>query len=179
MKGDAMFTWRFMFFVLVMMSTSLPGLSRGGPPEEARQQDIEISAILKNPSVCIGTENLHVQVLVTNRREVPVDLDISRLSTTIGFVALVDITVMKFRHESFSLIYDPIGQAPPPQISALPPKGFFKKDLEIPIKGEFFNRAGFYKLNLSSSVHVSGPSQSSDVFSSDSAIFELRACESH
>jgi hypothetical protein len=173
-----MFPWRFMYFVLVMMSASLPGSSQGETPKEARKQDIEIIAILRNPSVCIGTENLHIQVLVTNRGEVPVDLDISRLSTTVGFVALIDITEMKFRHESFSSIFDPIGKAQPPQIAALPPKGFFEKEMEIPINGPFFSHAGFYKLNLSSSVRVNMSSQSSDLFSSDGAIFELRACES-
>jgi hypothetical protein len=50
--------------------------------------------------------------------------------------------------------------------------------MEIPINGPFFSHAGFYKLNLSSSVRVNRLSQSSDLFSSDSAIFELRACES-
>jgi hypothetical protein len=169
--------WRFMCYVLVMMSASLPGSSQGGMPKETRKQDLDIIAILRNPSVCIGTENLHIQVLITNQGEVPADLDISRLSTTAGFVALIDITEMKFRHESFSSIYDPIGQAPPPQITALPPKGFFERDMEIPINGPFFSHAGFYKLNLSSSVRMNRPSQSSDLFSTDSAIFELRACE--
>jgi hypothetical protein len=161
-----------------MMSTSLLGSSQEGTPKETPKQGLEIVAILRNPSVCIGTENLHVQVLVTNRGEVPVDLDTGRLSTTVGFVALIDTTEMKFRHESFSSIYDPIGEAPPPQITALPPKGFFEREMEVPIKGPFFSHAGFYKLNLSSSVRVNRPSQSSDVFSSDSAIVELRACES-
>lgn len=169
---------RFMCFVLVMMSAALPGSSQGGMRKEAQKQDLEIIAILRNPSVCIGTENLHVQVLITNQGEVPADLDISRLSTTAGFVALIDITEMKFRHESFSSIYDPIGKAPASQIAALPPKGFFERDMEIPIDGPFFSHAGFYKLNLSSSVRVSMPSQSSDLFSSNSAIFELRVCES-
>ena len=173
-----MFHWRVMCLVLVVMSASLPGSSQGGTPKEAQKQDIEIVAILKSPSACIGTDNLHVQVLIRNKGESPVDLDISRFSTTVGFIALIDITEMKFRHESFSSIYDPIGQAPPPQITVLAAKGFFERDMEIPINGPFFSHAGFYKLNLSSSVRVNRLSQSSDLFSSDSAIFELRACES-
>ena len=106
------------------------------------QQDFEIIAILRNPSVCIGTENLHVQVLVANQGEASVDLDVSRLSTTAGFVALVDITEMKFRHDSFSSVYDPIGPAPPARVTTLLPKGLFKRDMEIPINSPFFRSRG-------------------------------------
>jgi len=162
----------------IFMVGVFSGVSSAGTPKEEPKESVEIFSYLSSPSVCVGTEHLKVRIVVTNSGGIPVNLDISRLSTTVGFVALFDITEMKFRHESFSSIYDPIGQTPQPQITALSPKGFFEKDIEVPINSPFFSRAGFYKLNLSSSVRVNRLSQSSDLFSSDSAIFELRACES-
>ncbi len=174
-----MSAWRLTCLVLGIFSSSLMGSSQGERPKEARKQDLAIIAILKDPSSCIGAENLHVQVLVTNRGEVAVDLDSSRFSTTAGFVALIDITEMKFRRESLSSNYDPIGPDPAPRLTALRSKEYFEKDIEIPINGPFFSQAGFYRLNLSTSVRVNRATQSSDLFSSNSMIFELRSCESH
>jgi hypothetical protein len=174
-----MFPSRFIQFALGMMFmalASLLGASQKETPKDLPKDDLEIFAILQNPSACKGAENLRVEVIVTNRGEVPVGLDISRLSTTIGFLALVDTTEMKFRHEAFSSSYDPV-QAPSPSITTLPPNGFFRRDMEIPINSSFFSRAGFYKVNLSSVVRVNQSSQSRDLYGSSTAIFELRACE--
>lgn len=162
----------------MFMVVTVSGLSqtKGGKGEQ--KEGLEILAVMDNPSLCIGTEHLGIRIVVTNKGREPVELDVSRLSTTGGFVALIDTTEMKFRHQTFSSSYDFIGHAPRPSITTLAPNGFFEKDIEIPIRDLFFSREGLYKLNLSSSVRAGQPPHSHDVFSSSSAIFELRACES-
>jgi hypothetical protein len=160
----------------MVVATSV--LSQNGSSKEEPNRGVEILALMNSPSVCLGADHLSVRLVVTNQGREPVDLDVSRLSTTGGFLALIDTTEMKFRHQTFSSSYDFIGHAPRPSITTLAPNGFFEKDIEIPIRDPFFSREGLYKLSLSSSVRLGPSAQSHDVFSSSSTIFELRACES-
>lgn len=160
--------------MFVVVAVSGASQSTTAKPNE----QLEILAVMNSPSVCVGAANLSVRIVVTNTGEAPVELDVSRLSTTAGFVALIDTTEMKFRSQTLGVNSDPIGKASPSAMILLPPKGFFEKEINLPIGDPFFSQAGFYRLNLSSSVRAGQSSRSRDVFSSSSAIFELRACES-
>jgi hypothetical protein len=160
----------------LMVATSVQ--SQSAPVKEEPNGGLEILAVMNSPSVCVGTDHLSVRIVVTNRSGEPVELDTSRLSTTAGFVALIDTTEMKFRTQTLGVNSDPVGKARPSAMVQLPSKGFFEQEIHLPIRDQFFSQAGFYRLNLSSSVRLGPSAQSHDVFSSSSAIFELRACES-
>ena len=162
----------------MFMVVTVSGPSQTAAGKEEPKEGLEILAVMDNPSVCIGTEHLGVRIVVTNKGGEPVELDVSRLSTTVGFVALIDTTEMKFRTQTLGVNSDPVGKPRPPATTVLPPNGFFERDIQLPIRDPFFSQAGFYRLNLSSSVRVGQSAHSHDVFSSSSAIFELRACES-
>jgi hypothetical protein len=160
----------FMFF-------AASGQSQTATVKEEPKGDVEILAVMNGSSMCIGANSLNVRIVITNRGSEPVELDVSRLSTTVGFMALIDTTEMKFRTQTLGVNTDPVGKPKPPAVTQLPPSGFFERDIQLPIRDPFFSQAGFYRLNLSSSVRVGQASHSHDVFSSSSAIFELRACE--
>jgi hypothetical protein len=162
----------------MFMVVSILGSSQTATPKEESKGDVEILAVMNSPSACIGAEHLSVRIIVTNRGGGPIELDESRLSTTVGFVALIDTTEMKFRTQTLGVNSDPVGKPKPPTVTQLSPNGFFERDIQLPIRDPFFSQAGFYRLNLSSSVRVGQSTHSHDVFSSSSAIFELRACES-
>jgi hypothetical protein len=159
------------------MFVAASGQSQTATAKEEPKGDVEILAVMNGSSMCIGTERLNVRIVITNRGSEPVELDVSSLSTTAGFMALIDTTEMKFRTQTLGVNSDPVGKPKPPAATQLPPNGFFERDIQLPIRDPFFSRAGFYRLNLSSSVRVGQASHSRDVFSSSSAIFELRACE--
>ena len=146
-------------------------------PDQTPKEDLEIFALLRSPEACIGADHLSARIIVINRGEVPVELDLSRLSLTFGFVALIDIAEMKFRHEAFSSSYDRIGQAPPAVIAKLPAHGFLERGIEIPFHSAPTDHAGFYKINISSSVRVNQTTGYRDVFASSGAIFELHSCD--
>lgn len=178
MEGIEMTIPRYISVALlaIFMIVTVSGLSQTTVGKGEPKEGLEILAVLDNPSVCIGTEHLGVRIVITNKGRKPVDLDVSRLSTTGGFLALIDTTEMKFRHQTFSSSYDFIGHAPRPSITTVVPNGFFEREIHLPIHDPFFSQAGYYRLNLSSSVRV-GSAAAHDVFSSSSAIFELRDCE--
>jgi hypothetical protein len=116
--------------------------------------------------------------MVVNKGADAVDLDVSRFSTTAGFVALINTTEMQFRSQTFGNSADPIGKAKQATIIQLPPRGFYDQEVRFSIRDAFFNQAGFYQLNLASSVRVGQGKQAHDVFSSNSVIFDLRPCSS-
>lgn len=164
-------TAAFIFIATFVLSQSTRG-------KEEPKGDLEILAAMDSPSVCLGTDYLGVRIMVTNKGGEPVDLDVSSLSTTAGFVALIDTTEMKFRSEALGISGDPIGHVKPARV-LLPPKGFFEKEVRLPIRNAFFNHEGYYRLLLSSFVRVGQASRAHDVLSSDNAmIFELQTCES-
>ena len=165
-----------MSVVLAVVTTS--GLSQIATTKEQQPNgNLEVFAVMNSASVCMGTDHLSVHIVITNKSGEPVELDISRLSTTAGFVALIDTTDMHFRTETLGMNSDPVGKAGQPAITLLPPKGFFEREIHLRLRDPFFSRVGFYRLNLSSSVRVGQSSHPRDVFSSSSTIFELRACE--
>jgi hypothetical protein len=163
--------------VVIFAMLPVCGFSQTVKSEEAATEKVEILSILRDPSPCIGTDHLKVSIMVVNDGSEPLTIDASRLSTTMGFIALINTTEMKFRTETHGSSLDPIGNAHPVLPKTLIAKGFFVKDIDVPIRDPFFNQAGFYKLNLSSSIRVDQPSGSRDVYSSSSAIIELRACK--
>ena len=171
---------RFMggFAVAAVAVVALSGAPHSGTPKEHPKETIGMYSILSTPSACIGTESLKVRIIIANAGDNPVVLETSSVSTIPGFIAFVDTEGMKLRHQTLSIITDPIGKVRPASTLTLPPKGFFEKDMEIPIRDPFFGRAGFYELNLSGSYRVVEQSQPRVVFSSSSAFFELHACES-
>lgn len=160
-----------MFTLVTLLVPSQPTAAKPG-------EDLAIVAFINDPSVCIGAPHFSMRILVVNRGGETVEVEGSSLSTTAGFVALIDTTEMKFRNQMLSTNGDPVGRASPSSVAVLPPKGFWEKEIEIPIHGTFFAQAGFYRLNLSASVRAGPPSHPRDVFSSSSAILELRNCES-
>jgi hypothetical protein len=163
--------------IAAFMAVTVSALSQTAAAKEGPKGDLEILAVMNRPSVCVGTDHLSVRIMITNKGEEPVQLDVSRLSTTVGFIALIDTTEMKFRSQTLGVNSDPVGKPIPPATTVLLPNGFFEREIHLPIHDPFFSRAGYYRLNLSSSVRVGRSPRSHDVFSSSSAIFELRACE--
>jgi len=162
--------------ITALMSVTILILSGTATSKEEPKKDLEILTVMTSPSVCIGAELLSIRIVIANRSREAVELDMSRLSTTAGFVALVDTTEMKFRTQTLAVNSDSVGKPSASATTLLPPNGFLEKDLQFPIRDSFFAQAGFYRLNLSSSVRVGRLSFSRDVLSSSSAIFELRAC---
>jgi hypothetical protein len=163
----------------MFMVVTFTGLSQTEVGKGESKEGLGIFAVMDSPSACIGTEHLGVRLVLTNKGREPVELDVSRLSTTVGFIALIDTTEMKFRTQTLGVNSDPVGKPSPSATIALPPNGFFERDIQLPIRDPFFSQAGFYRLNLSSSVRAGQSPHSHEVVSSSSAIFELRACESH
>lgn len=162
--------------MFIVVATSMQAQS--APVKEEPTGGLEILAVIYSPSVCVGTDHLSVRIVVTNKGRESVEVDTRRLSTTAGFVALIDTTEMKFRTQTLGVNIDPVGEARPRALVQLPSKGFFEQEIHLPMHDPFFSQAGFYRLNLSSSVRVGPSAQSHDVFSSSSAIFELRGCKS-
>ncbi|HEY1809166.1 MAG TPA: hypothetical protein VGG42_11430 [Acidobacteriaceae bacterium] len=154
------------------------GFSQGVSAKTEPGGDVEIVATMSNPSACVGADYLSVRIMVVNKGADAVDLDVSRLSTTAGFVALINTTEMQFRAQSLGSSADPIGKAKQTTIIQLPPRGFYDQEVRFSIHDVFFNQAGFYNLNLASSIRVGQDKQAHDVFSSNSLIFELRPCSS-
>jgi hypothetical protein len=163
--------------IIAFMAVSVSALSQSATSKEGPKGDLEILAVMNSPSVCVGTDHLSVRIMITNKSKEPLQLDVSGLSTTIGFVALIDTAEMKFRTQTLGVNGDPVGKPIPAATTVLLPNSFFEREIQLPIRDPFFSQAGYYRLNLSSSVRVGQPSHPHDVFSSSSAIFELRACE--
>jgi hypothetical protein len=144
--------------------------------EPLPSKGIEVRVILRTSSVCSGSSAVPGEVIVVNRTDSPVTLDVSGFTMAFGYVALIDTGNMKRRLEGLAVQQDLMGPRKSKTQVLLQPREAYVSGFDFPLKGPFFKANGFYRLNVSSSLPVNSESKTETVSASNDAVFEIKSC---
>ena len=164
---------RVQLFLAGLMCLSSASLQSQGPKPDGAS--LEIVDTIESPSVCHSRRILKLQTIVLNTGTSEVAIDARQLdSSNTSYSALIDTEQMKYRMEGIGQSLDSMGSPPKVSWINIPPDGFYRKEIEIPLHDKFFDKNGYYKILLSSSVPTKDHGW---VSSSHSFIFEIHSCE--
>jgi hypothetical protein len=136
---------------------------------------IKIIDTLETPSICDSHRVLKMQTVVLNTSNSGIPIDLRRLgNANTSYVGLIDTEKMEYRLEAISHNLDSMGTPPKITWTTLNPGSFYHKEYEIPLQEDFFNKDGYYRINLTTSVQTKDQGR---ITSDYSFIFEIRSCE--
>ena len=162
----------------VFRAVTLSALSVPFSTAQVRDQpNVEIRAIVKEPSVCEGAGTLPAQLIVINRGTGPVAIDIGHFKTNFTFFALIDTDLMRKRHAFTAVDYDWLGPGPAARDLWLQPNQAYVRDIQIPMEGPFFASEGLYSAEFRTSLPVSSGSKRDMISSNSTVLFETKSCE--
>jgi hypothetical protein len=162
-----------MTLALAVVMSQLAFAQLGPSPRKG----IEVRVILRASSVCSGSSAVPGEVIVVNRTDSPITLDVANFTMAFGYVALVNTENMQRRLEALAVQQDPMGPRKSNTQVQLQPREAYVSGFDFPLRGPFFKTNGFYRLTASSSLPVSYESKTENVSTSSDSVFEIKPCE--
>lgn len=158
----------FLASLICLSATTLS--CQNSKPDDA---PLEIFSTVETASVCQSQRVLKFQTIVLNTGTSEVAIDAKRIySNHIAYTALIDTEKMEYRQDGMNQAADSF--RPTEDFSTiLPPGGFYRKEIEVPLDDKFFDRNGYYEIVLSPSVPTK---DHGGISSSHSFIFEIHSC---
>jgi hypothetical protein len=161
-----------MKILIAILSASMLG-STPPPSQPSAEGVLKLVTSLASVTVCRSDPTITLQATVLNGTDHVVEIDTSRLSSTVGFVALIDTEQMQFRHEAQSSTEDAIGAPQISQFVKIAPHGYYTTEMNVVLPKALFTTEGFYKMNVATTVPMR---EHRDVSSSNSFVLQMRSC---
>jgi hypothetical protein len=160
--------------VVFLFASMLLGSTASSETEPSGKGIVKLATSLASVTVCRSISTVVLQTQVLNGTDHVVEIDTSRISSTVGFVALIDTEQMQFRHEAQSSNGDAMGSPSNPLFVKIAPQGFYATETTVLLPKELFKTDGFYKMNVATTASTR---EHRDLSSSNSFLLQMKSCD--
>lgn len=142
--------------------------------EDSKQLPVILES-LKTPDVCRTDTTLAIQAVLLNASEQDVWINPDRFqSQSVTYSALIDTETMQRRTEGLGVAMDYFYVGHEIEWNTLvSPGGFYKKEIQIPLRDQFFTKDGYYEAVVTTVVLTRDQGA---VSSQNKFIFQIRSC---
>ncbi len=160
--------------IALFFTSMLLGSTASSKTKPSAKGIVKLATSIASATVCSSVPRVVLQTRVLNGTDHVLEIDRSHISSTIGFVALIDTEQMQFRHEAELSSEDKMGRPSNPLFVKIAPQGFYATEMNVLLPKELFNTTGFYKMNVATTVSTR---KHQDLYSSNSFILQMKSCD--